>query len=451
MTAVGLALFAFVRLAVLRWQTFETNAFDLAFFDQIIFNTSQGRLFENSFVAYNFGGQHLEPVLLAYVPGYWLGAGPLLLTTSQAVVAALAAVPLYFFARRLTRSPGIACAAVVAYLANPYLHRAVAFDFHPEVMVAFPVFTAMWAVAADQRRVAVVASLSVLLFKEDAAFVAFFLGGVMWARGMRRAGGLTAAVAVAYAVLAVFVVMPLLRGGEDSDLVERYQYLLPAQDGDSFAVQALLVPFRAAEVLFAIEQLWTAGLFLATSAAFAVLRPAWLVWLAPGLLLTLLSQHPQQRSLELHYAVGMVPIAAVVALLAVDAFRERVPARALGLALAAPPVVAMLVMNPLGAGVGEPPSASHRNAVHAAIALVPPDEDVSVSAQSGLLPRLSQRRQAYEFPGHAEDADWVVVDRYGFKSSQSLAAGFDRRLEELRQSAELVYSVDGVEVFRRMR
>ncbi|MGE0569822.1 MAG: DUF2079 domain-containing protein [Dehalococcoidia bacterium] len=451
MLAGALALFAFVRLAVLRWQTFATNAFDLAFFDQIIFNTSRGRWFENSFVAYNFAGQHLEPILLAYVPAYWLGAGPLLLTTSQAVVAALAAFPLYFFARRLTGNPGIACAAVVAYLANPYLHRAVAFDFHPEVMVAFPVFTAMWAIATGRRRTAVAAGLAVLLFKEDAAFLALFLGGVMWAKGMRREGGFTASVAVAYALLAVFVIMPLMRGGQESDLVERYQYLLPGQNGDGFAVGALLMPIRAGEVLFAIDQLQTAGLFLATSAAAAALRPAWLVWLAPALLLTLLSQHPQQRALELHYAVGMVPIATVLALLAIDAVRGRVLPQALGFALVAPPIVAMMFLNPLGAGLGEAPSTSHRSAVHAAIALVPADEDVSVSAQSGLLPRLSQRREAYEFPGHAEDADWVVVDRYGFRSSQSLAAGFDRRLEELRQTAELVYSVDGVEVFRRMR
>ena len=43
-----------------------------------------------------------------------------------------------------------------------------------------------------------------------------------------------------------------------------------------------------------------------------------------------------------------------------------------------------------------------------------------------------------------------MVDTYGFRSSQSLAAGFDAKLEEVRSSHELVYSQDGVEVFRRL-
>jgi len=453
MLAVGLALAAFVRIAVLRWETFVTNAFDLAFFDQIVFNTSRGRLFDNSFVPYNFAGQHLEPVLLAYVPAYWLGAGPLFLTVSQAVVAALAAVPLYFFARRLTGQAAIGAAAVVAYLANPYLLRAVAFDFHPEVMVAFPVFLAAWAVVERRHRTAVVASLATLLFKEDAAFLAVFLGGFMWMRGMRSGAGLTAGVAVTYALLAVFVVMPLVRGGEGSDLVDRYGYLLPGHGGNGSGLVGglFLLPWRAAEVILHPDQMVTAVLFLGTSAAIAVVRPVGLAWLAPGLALALLSQHPPQRQLELHYAAEMVPMALVITVLAVERIRTRIPSQWLALAVAAPPLAAMIVLNPFGSSVGKAPSAEHRAAVLAGFALVPSDEHVSVSAQSGLLPRLSRREEAYEFPGHAESADWVMVDQYGFRSSQSLAAGYDAMLEEVRATAELVYSENGVEVFRRTK
>ena len=118
--------------------------------------------------------------------------------------------------------------------------------------------------------------------------------------------------------------------------------------------------------------------------------------------------------------------------------------------MASPTVLAMIVLNPLADGHGEAPSERHLAATRAALALIPADEDSSVSAQSGLLPRLSQRRQAHEFPGHSSMAEWIIVDRYGFRSSQSLAAGFAVKLEEVRRTAELVYSEDGVEVFRRM-
>ena len=448
--AAVIALTAFVRLATLRWQAFETNSFDLAFFDQIIFNTSRGRLFETSFVSYNFAGQHFEPILLAFVPAYWLGAGPYFLTVVQAAAVTAAAVPLYFFARRATGEAALGFAAVVAFLANPYLQRAIAFDFHPELMAAPPVFLSAWAIVSGHRRIAAVSALSVLLFKEDTVFLVSLLAGVMWSRGWRREPQVCALVTGVYLVLAVFVVMPLIRGGESSDLVDRYGYLLPGPGGEGILGDALLAPVRAARVALRPEQLWTASLFVLSSSAVALFRPAWLLWLAPGLCLALLSSHHPQQRLELHYAAELVPAAIVLGILAAASLPRRRGTAVLSVAMTAPPLLAMLALNPLGNAHGAMPSARHQAAVLEALALVPEGENISVSAQSGLLPRVSQRRQAHEFPGHVSEADWVVVDKYGFRSSQSLAAGFDARLQEVRRTHELVYSDDGVEVFRRV-
>src|SRR6476661_2020762 len=58
-----------------RHAAYQSNAYDLGFFNQIIWNTSQGRFFETSFVKYNFLGQHFDPVLLVFAALYRLGAG----------------------------------------------------------------------------------------------------------------------------------------------------------------------------------------------------------------------------------------------------------------------------------------------------------------------------------------------------------------------------------------
>jgi hypothetical protein len=96
---------------------------------------------------------------------------------------------------------------------------------------------------------------------------------------------------------------------------------------------------------------------------------------------------------------------------------------------------------------GAPPTAEHRAAVLAGLALVP--AGASVSAQSELVPRLSQRERAWEFPQSWRRADWVVVDAYGQRSTQSLDAGFDAALATVRATYARVYARDGVEVFRR--
>jgi hypothetical protein len=62
-------------------------------------------------------------------------------------------------------------------------------------------------------------------------------------------------------------------------------------------------------------------------------------------------------------------------------------------------------------------------AVRALLAIVP--AAAAVSAQSNLVPHLSQRRGIWEFP-RLEDAEYVLLDARGHRSSQALAAGFER-------------------------
>src|SRR5204862_3681600 len=96
---------------------------------------SQGRLFETSFVKYNFLGQHFDPVLLVFAGVYRFGAGVESLLVTAALMASLAAVPLYVAARRFGGSSvaGVLCAG--AFLLSAPLHEAVNFDFHPETLI----------------------------------------------------------------------------------------------------------------------------------------------------------------------------------------------------------------------------------------------------------------------------------------------------------------------------
>ncbi len=444
---------AFVANAMSRWHNYRTNAFDLAFFDQIIWNTSRGDWFQTTFVGYNFAGQHLEPILLLFVPVYWLGAGPPVLLTTQAIVAAAASIPLYFASRRFGLPAVLAGGITLAYLANPYLHRALDFDFHPEVMVAFPVFTAAWAMAAKRYSLAAALALSTLLFKEDAAFVALALAGVLWFEGARRQALATGTTAVVYAVAAVMIIMPLVRGGAPSDLVDRYGYLVDTTRQTQFLPRLLLHPWVIPEHLFAPAQLWTMTLFAGASAPLAILRPKLLVFLLPGLAVALLASHASQRALELHYSAELVPLVLVFGLLGVRKALRLAPTPAVLAAIVLPTLFGFLALSPFSptAERQRGPSAEHLNALSEGLALVPSDPEVEVAAQSSLFPRLSQRSNAWEFPQAVGRVEWVVVDRYTHRSQQSVATGYDAALETVRSTFERVYARDGVEIFRRKR
>ncbi len=446
-TAASIGYWWFV--ALVRWQRFTTNAFDLGFFDQVVWNTAHGRLFATTFVPYNFVGEHLEPVLLAFAVPYRLGVGgPTFLLGAQAVLAAAAAVPLFAAARRFGLRPWLAAAVAVAYLANPYLHRALEFDFHPETAIALPCFLGLCAAAAGRLRWAAVAALSLLLFKEDAVFVALVLAGVIWSRGGRREAVVVGAVGLAYTAIGVGWLMPHMRAGIPSDLAERYGAVTGGHDGLRALAWAAMHPWVPVEHF--VAHAGSAAAFVAASAPAAVLAPWTLVGMLPGLAVALLSSHGPQRGLEYQYGVELVPVALLGALLGARVVARRLGDGAAAAALLVPVAAGFLLLSPaspLTPGLGAAPSAAHRQAVRDALAVVP--AGVPVAAQSGLVPRLSQRRVIREFPGHWRETDYVVVDQYGTRSSQSLAAGFDAALAEVRLAYDRVYAHDGVEVFRR--
>lgn len=162
MLTVGAAI-TFAVAGALHHRAFHSAAEDLAFYDQILWNTAHGRPFVTSFISYNYLGQHMQPVLLLFALLYRVWAAPELLLVAGGVIAAAAALPLYGVVRNLLRHDGAAVVVVAVYLLSPYLHQATNFDFHPEQFAPFLVFLGYGYVLAGRPRAAFPAFVPVLL------------------------------------------------------------------------------------------------------------------------------------------------------------------------------------------------------------------------------------------------------------------------------------------------
>ena len=80
-------------------------------------------------------GHHVNLIAYAFVPFYWLGAGPSFLYAVQACALALGAVPVYLIARDRFSNPWMGlCLAVVYLLYAPVQWISWAM-FHPEALV----------------------------------------------------------------------------------------------------------------------------------------------------------------------------------------------------------------------------------------------------------------------------------------------------------------------------
>src|SRR5829696_6033473 len=89
----------FIYLGFQRHDRFGTYGFDLGIYDQAIWLLSR---FETPFITLrglNFWGTHANPILVLFVPFYWLGAGPHFLLVVQVASQALGAVAVFLLAR----------------------------------------------------------------------------------------------------------------------------------------------------------------------------------------------------------------------------------------------------------------------------------------------------------------------------------------------------------------
>lgn len=79
--ALGCAL-TLSTLSLLRYLSFHLEGYDLGIFDQVVWNSLHGRLFENSILpdAPLLIGQRFSPILLALVPFYAVWSSPMSLS-----------------------------------------------------------------------------------------------------------------------------------------------------------------------------------------------------------------------------------------------------------------------------------------------------------------------------------------------------------------------------------
>lgn len=452
-SAAAAAVFA--ALAVSRHRAYESTAYDFGFFDQIVWNTSRGDWFETSFLEYNFLGQHFEPILLLFAGLYRLGGGPETMLVTQSLFAGAAAIPLFYATRRMAGSSGAGLSLSFAYLLNPALHRALDFDFHPEVM-AFPfVFGALYFVVSSRPRAAAMVILPVLVLKEDMAILVLAFAVLLWLTENRKQACVLGVTGVTWIVAVMFVLMPSVRGGP-SDLNQRYEYLTRNTE------PATLLPVGAGRAMdrLATDTAGSALKLEVNLAGLPLLHPAALLAAVPALL-NGLSDHPQQSQLDLHYSTLPLALSFVAAAFALGdtaagrGWARRVRGYSSGLRVTAAcsvlvfACVASFVISSPYSPLAErkSPDALHRQAIATGLDRIP--AGASVSAQGTLLPHVSQRREVWEFPDLRE-SEYVIVDSSLPVTAQAGAAGYDSVLSTLpARGYSTVWESGTVRVFRR--
>lgn len=455
-TAVGLLVASYfglwATLSYLRHASFHSHAYDLGILAQAMWNTINGRPFATTVMfeyTSNLLAHHFAPILLLIAPLYALWPHPETLLVVQAAALALAIIPVYRIGRRLGGEPtGLALAA--AYWLYPPVHYVNLFDFH-EIALAVPLLAfALEAFLADRpRRGALFIGLA-LLTREEVAVVTAGVGLWLFFRGRRRWGLALVAVGTLWAALTIGWLEPALGGTGRYYYLRRYEWL--GRSPAEIAVTFLTRPDYVAAGLLTRERFdFLLRLFLPLG-LLPLLGPELLVLSLPSFGYLLLSNYREQYELANQYSAVLIPwlvAAAGVGAARLLAWRVR-PAITLGLLLGAG-LGAYLAYGPGPLGGRFRPDefviSAHVQTGRELLGLVP--RDASVSAQSDLVPHLTNRERVYTFP-NLFGADYIVVDTtaspWPFRPAE-----FRRFLDRIDRNPawRLMAARDGYRVYRR--
>jgi uncharacterized membrane protein len=462
-TAIGAYAAGFGALSILRYHAFSAGRFDLGNMTQAVWATAHG----HPLAVTNLEGDqtsrlgsHVDPILVAFAPLWWIWPSPSMLLAAQAFVIALGALPVFWLARKHLGSERAGLGFALAYLLYPAVQWLTLAEFHPVALACPLLLYAFWYLDEDRLvPFAIFAGLAALT-KEEIPLVIAGIG--IWyalSRKRYRLGGAIAGVGVAATAFSVKVVMPHFNPETSSRFYGRYGAL-----GDS-PVEILATifthPGRVVSTALDSQGLhYLADLGLPLLLLFAG-APLVLVAALPELGLNLLSSAPTQSSIHHHYTAGLIPPLMAASVLGAGRLARGDQRRAILLASVA--VAAALVANyRLGAiplwhslpgGSSYQAHASHVSEhdriTERALRLIP--DNAVVSATNSLGSHLSARRRFLSFPA-IRDAEWIAADEtqpgYADRWDPGATAA---DLARIRRSPDwrLVFSEDGVLVFKR--
>ena len=419
MLAAALA-FAWILHGVLqRMYGLTSDAWDLAYDQQVIWGITQGDWFYSSFARANFLGIHLEVIFLPIAAIEKLWPSPIVLAILSAAGLAAAGPAAYLFFRAMLPADRKESAWLAVALAAPVpfwvaIQEAARDFFHPENMALAFALVAAYAGLRGKRALMWSFVILDLACKEDQVYTVAVLALLVRVYGaplVKKHWRFLLYLAVAWFLIGTGLVQQHLRAPNGYTDFVYYRWLIHLDPNVPVSWQAV------AEALVRPGALLMVGAVIASMFALPLLGWRWLLLAIPPYLANVLSEHVPQNTLNLHYVLLLMFPLIVAGGVGARRFIARTHVRpALAAAIALPALI-------LGWGAGQfPPSLlawdwaySRPNSVaqlQAAASVIPPD--APVNADSGLDIWLANRHTINDFPDMLDSSSYVVIDTQAY-------------------------------------
>ncbi len=418
LTFLGIVIFAvtFGSLGVQNHDNFGTWSYDMGIYDQGLWLLSRGGDTFMSVRGLNFWGHHVNLIGYAYVPFYWLGAGPSFLYVSQACVLALGASPIYLITRDKFHNEWMGlCFAFVFLMYAPMQWISWAM-FHPEALVITPFLFAWWFATRERWGWFFAMVLLALSTREDTALAVFMLGIVLlitmrrapdYRRVVKMATGVMV-LGVVWYVVSTKVIIPHFNDGEEPFYIT-YFYKNYGTTTPEILSNILRHPDRVVHdavqhdrLVFYKQLGWPVGwTFLA--------NPLALLMAAPQMLASVIGLSPYARMIRYQYTSVMVAPIFIASIQGAYVFwrfklaKVLLPMWLIGCSYVSNVAWSPSPLNETNFGYWSAPNIRHES-LREALTYIP--DDAAVTASYQILPHLSHRRHIYDWPNPFWAAVW---------------------------------------------
>ena len=459
--------------SILRYKVFRASAFDMAIEIQNIWNTSHGRLLEDSinlgFIIPRFWVAHWEFIFIPLAGLFRLFPSPLTILIVQTIVLASGAIPIYWLAKDKLKNHFAAVCFAYAYLLYPAMQNANLADVHGLTFVTPMLLFAFYFLQKRNLKLFSLFAFLSLLCREDASLILFMFGLYsIFVLKEKKLGVAVSGISIFWFL--VFLKRTAIRSmiglppiPVPQGITGHWDHLKAVFDNPFYIVDHLAKKYN---IRYFINLFAPVG-FL------SLLSPLTLILAAPTFSINLLSDWVYAHDIQHQYTSTITPIifiSTIYGLKNVSSLIEKkfsvqtnkvrllktiihycVPIGVVALS------VTFCVFKSNVFKVYSLKVTEHHKTIDKVISLIP--TEASLCAETHLAPHAAMRRELYVFPQHMNKVDFVLYDfnarqvrlwtKPGFGLQPSFPVNsYIRQLLSDRDYGILHYE-DGVILFKR--
>lgn len=203
-------------MSVVKHNSFQTFGWDLAVFDQGVWQWANFKIPYSSFHDLPWLADHFHLMLITLAPFYWLWSDVKILLIGQAVLVSFGALPLYYLGKQVTKNSFFSFVVVLGYLLFYSLQSFIFSDFHELAYLPITLGGVLLFWELKKRFLYWTFFIMALLVKEEIGLLlaAFGLWALIRDRTRWKQALLSMVVGFGYTIIMISWIMPLISGGQ---------------------------------------------------------------------------------------------------------------------------------------------------------------------------------------------------------------------------------------------